>query len=52
VQSGLQQHLSGLVAVQSVTVENVDASLEVTVRYTVLEDGSTAETTFTTGARA
>ena len=52
VQSGLQQHLSGLVAVQSVTVENIDASLEVTVRYTVLEDGTTAEATFTTGTTA
>jgi phage baseplate assembly protein W len=47
VQSGLQQHLSNLIAVNAVTVEHVDAVLQVTVRYTVLDDGRTAEATFT-----
>ena len=47
VQSGLQQHLSGLIAVQSVSVENADSTLEVTVRYTVLADGNAAEATVT-----
>jgi uncharacterized protein len=46
VQSGLQQHLSNLIAVNAVEVENVDASLEVTVRYTVLADGTAQEARF------
>src|ERR1044072_7532681 len=41
VQSGLQQHLSDLIAVNAVTVENIDAVLQVSVRYTVLADGTT-----------
>src|ERR671925_558377 len=36
VQSALQQHLSGLIAVDAVSVENIEAALQVTVRYTVL----------------
>ena len=39
-QASLQQHLSHLIAVQSVTVEPVDAALVVSVAYTLLEDGS------------
>jgi phage baseplate assembly protein W len=39
-QASLQQHLSHLIAVRSVTVEPVDAALVVTVAYTLLEDGS------------
>jgi phage baseplate assembly protein W len=39
-QASLQEHLSHLVAVQSVTVAPVDASLIVTVAYQLLEDGS------------
>jgi phage baseplate assembly protein W len=46
VQSGLQQHLSNLIAVTAVTVENVDAALQVTVRYTVLADGSARQASF------
>lgn len=46
VQSGLQQHLSDLIAVDQVTVENVDAALQVTVRYTVLADGATQQASF------
>ncbi len=39
-QASLQQHLSHLIAVQSVTVEPIDAALVVSVAYTLLEDGS------------
>jgi phage baseplate assembly protein W len=46
VQSGLQQHLSNLIAVNAVTVENLDAALQVTVRYTVLADGSAQQASF------
>lgn len=46
VQSGLQQHLSDLITVDQVTVENVDAALKVTVRYTVLADGATQQASF------
>jgi hypothetical protein len=46
IQSGLQQHLSGLIAVNVVTVENVDAELRVTVAYTVVEDGTAQQATF------
>ena len=46
-QSGLQQHLAGLISVDAVTVENVDATLEVTVRYTLLADGTSGAATFT-----
>jgi len=40
VQSGLQQHLSDLISVSAVTIENIDAVLRVTVRYVVLADGT------------
>ena len=46
VQTGLQQHLSNLIAVNAVTVENIDATLQVTVRYTVLADGTPQEAGF------
>ena len=46
VQSGLQRHLSGLIAVDAVNVENIDATLQVTVRYTVLADGTAQQATF------
>jgi phage baseplate assembly protein W len=46
VQSGLQRHLSGLIAVDTVTVENIDAALQVTVRYVVLADGSAQQSVF------
>ena len=46
VQSGLQQHLAGLIAVDAVTVENLDSTLQVTVRYTVLADGSIRQAAF------
>ena len=46
VQSGLQRHLSDLIAVNAVTVENDDAALRVTVDYTLLEDGSAQQASF------
>jgi phage baseplate assembly protein W len=46
VQSGLQQHLARLIAVSAVTVENIDSTLQVTVRYTVLADGTTQQAAF------
>lgn len=39
-QASLQQHLSHLIALESVTVEPVDATLVVTVAYRLLDDGS------------
>lgn len=46
VQSGLQQHLSDLIAVNEVVVENIDAALQVTVRYTLLADGTAQQASF------
>ena len=46
VQGALQQHLSHLIAVQSVEVEAVDATLRIDVRYTVLRDGSVRQERF------
>jgi phage baseplate assembly protein W len=46
VQSALQQHLSHLIAVSGVLVEDVDAALHVTVRFVVLAEGTTEEATF------
>jgi Bacteriophage baseplate protein W len=46
VQSALQQHLSHLIAVSEVLVDNIDASLQVTVRYVVLSEGSAQQSTF------
>ncbi len=37
IQAGLQQYLSDLIQVQSVVVENDDATLQITVQYTVLQ---------------
>jgi hypothetical protein len=47
VQSALQQHLAHLIAVNGVTVEAVDATLQVTVAYTVLAHGTAAQASFT-----
>ena len=47
VQASLQQHLGHLIAVHEVQVEPDDAALRVTVRYTVLRDGSAQTATFT-----
>jgi len=47
VQSSLQQHLSHLITTNAVTVEAVDSALEVTVRYTLLDDASVRTATFT-----
>jgi phage baseplate assembly protein W len=37
IQGGLQQWLSDLITVQSVQVENADATLLITVQYTVIQ---------------
>jgi len=47
VQSGLQRHLGELIAVDAVTVENMDAALQVTVAYTVLADATAQRASFT-----
>ena len=47
VTSGLQLHLSHLIAVEAVQVEPLDATLQVTVVYRVLEDGSVQQAAFT-----
>ena len=46
IQGALQQHLGHLIAVDAVTVENIDATLRVIVRYTVLIDGTAQQATF------
>lgn len=46
VQSALQQHLSHLIAVNDVSVDNLDTALQVTVQYAVLVDGSTQQASF------
>jgi Bacteriophage baseplate protein W len=46
VQSGLQQHLANLIAVNAVTVDTLDSALQVTVRYTVLADGTAQQASF------
>jgi phage baseplate assembly protein W len=46
VQSALQQHLSHLIAVSDVEVENIDATLQVTIRYVVLPEGMAQQATF------
>lgn len=40
VQASLQQHLSHLIAVQQVQVENLDSTLLVSIDYRLLRDGS------------
>lgn len=37
IQAGLQQYLSNVIQVQAVLVENEDATLSITVQYTVLQ---------------
>jgi len=46
VQSALQQHLSELISVQSVTVEPLDSTLRVNVSYALLADGSSQSASF------
>lgn len=46
VQGALQQHLSHLIAVSAVDVENIDATLQVTIQYVVLADGTAQRATF------
>ena len=46
VKSGLQRHLSHLIVVDSVSVENIDSALQVTVRYVVLSEGVMKQSKF------
>ena len=46
VQSSLQQHLSHLIAVDAVEIDNQDSSLRVSVAYTLLADGSAQRASF------
>ena len=46
VHSALQLNLSHLIAVQGVDVENDDAALRITVRYTMLLDRTTGSAAF------
>jgi phage baseplate assembly protein W len=46
VMSGLQRHLAHLIAVESVNVEPLDATLQVTIVYRVIEDGSVQQAGF------
>lgn len=52
VQGALQQHLGHLIAVQAVTVQPVEAVLEVNVQYVVLRDRSAREARFSFGGGA
>lgn len=45
VQASLQQHLSHLIAVMAVQVENDDGALRVNIDYRVLRDGSAQQAT-------
>jgi uncharacterized protein len=51
VQSALQQHLSHLIAVNAVSVDNLDAALQVTVQYALLADGSAQQASFSLPGR-
>jgi hypothetical protein len=52
VQSALQQHLAHLIAAHEVTVDAVDSTLQVTVRYTVLAEAVERTASFTVAGGA
>ena len=52
VQSGLQQHLSHLIVTREVTVEAVDSTLQVTVRYAAVADARERTASFTVAGGA
>jgi uncharacterized protein len=52
IQAGLQQWLSDLIQVQSVTVENDDATLLITVQYTVIQTQRAQAAQFIVGGAA
>ncbi|MET0207786.1 MAG: GPW/gp25 family protein [Burkholderiaceae bacterium] len=52
VQGALQQHLGHLIAVHAVDVAPVDAALEVSVKYVVLQDRTAREARFSFGGGA
>ena len=45
--AGLQRHLAHLIVVDAVQVENIDSALQVTVRYSLVDDGSAHQAAFT-----
>ena len=47
IQGALHQHLSHLIALQGVEVENIESSLLITVRYVLLADRSDQLASFT-----
>jgi uncharacterized protein len=49
VQASLQQWLSDVVRVDSLSVNAVDAELAITVSYVVIATGAASQATFTTG---
>jgi len=46
LRSGLQRDLGHLIAVDTISIENIDAALQVTVRYRLLSTGSVEESAF------
>jgi phage baseplate assembly protein W len=52
VQSALQQHLSHLIAPKEVTVEAIESTLQVTVRFTVLSEAVDRTASFTVAGGA
>jgi phage baseplate assembly protein W len=48
VQGALQQYLGDLIAVQAVEVEAIDSTFKVSVRYSLLSDGSVRVDNFST----
>lgn len=46
LRSGLQRDLGHLIAVDAVSVENIDSALQVTVRYRILSTGAVEESAF------
>lgn len=52
IQASLQQWLSDLLAVNAVTVENQDAQLIITVKYTVIRTQRTQAAQFVVGSAA
>src|SRR5215472_1348366 len=46
LRSGLQRDLGDLIAVDAVSIDNIDSALQVTVRYRVLSTGAVQESAF------
>ena len=52
VQASLQQWLSDVVRIDSLSVQSVDAELAITVGYVVIATGTASQATFTPGGTA